>query len=268
MKDPLQGLPELGDIDQFASALDELKQFSIYGRHWCPTCRRENRFSTKVEKTNINHDFTKEVLRSKASPGAHPTWEKISDSLNKIDGSLFSIVCANCHHAGRMLIQKISGQISGLVFFDEYNSIATENTPEEVKYYLEQAQACHSVKAFSATFAMYRTALDAILFGQGYSTGMVGEKIKALEKDIKNETAPPWSKFIGIEFLKVIKNLGNSSLHISAEDISSEKNIETADIKEVELAMGKMLFEIYEKNKEEEASLSRLNQLANRKKGK
>jgi hypothetical protein len=97
---------------------------------------------------------------------------------------------------------------------------------------------------------------------------MVGKKIADLESDMKNGKAPNWSRDLNTEYLKVIKELGNSSLHISAADIQSEKSIETMDIKEVELALDRMLFVIYEKSKEEDASLKRLKEFSERKKGK
>lgn len=180
MNDPLNGLPELCDVNEFAAGLDKAQQFEIYGRHWCPNCKRENRFSTSIARATINQKFASGVPRAKAitsTSGYDGSWENIADKIDRFQGSQFSMQCSNCHQSGRILVQKIAGQVSALVFFDQGNSIATANTPDAVKYYLEQAYACYAVKAFSAALAMYRTALDAILFGEGYRDGMVGKKI-------------------------------------------------------------------------------------------
>ena len=68
-------------------------------------------------------------------------------------------------------------------------------------------------------------------------------------------------KDLNIEFLKIIKNLGNSSLHISKDDISGELAISDLDIRKLELAFSRLLYLAYEKDAEEAAALSSLKNL-------
>jgi len=162
----------------------------------------------------------------------------------------------------------IQRDVSGVALRLDHASVATTNTPASVAYYLEQAYLCQSVNAYSATLAMYRTALDAILFNAGYREGMVGNKIAALERDIAACHGPLWARTLLPPYLKVIKDLGNSSLHVSNEDLTEERAIDDDLIQEVELTIHTLLDEAYEKEARDKARLEKLETTSRRKAGK
>ena len=63
--------------------------------------------------------------------------------------------------------------------------LRTQHTPESVAFYLDQAQRAESVGARSGAAAMYRGALEHLLFEQGYRQAMLGPKLERLERDIQ-----------------------------------------------------------------------------------
>ena len=72
---------------------------------------------------------------------------------------------------GNPKVNRQSG--SGIVLPNRTGGLAMPNTPEGVAFYLDQAAKSHSVGANSAAIAMYRGALEHLLFQQGYKTGML-----------------------------------------------------------------------------------------------
>jgi hypothetical protein len=70
-----------------------------------------------------------------------------------------------------------------------YGGVSTPNTPAAVAYYLDQAERSQAVGALSAAVAMYRAALEQLLFDQGYRDGMLAQKITKL---IADEKPPRW----------------------------------------------------------------------------
>jgi hypothetical protein len=69
-----------------------------------------------------------------------------------------------------------------------HGGLATPHTPKLDAYYLAQAKRAQSVGANSAVVAMYRSALEHLLYEQGYEDRMVGPKITALLRDIEAGT--------------------------------------------------------------------------------
>lgn len=95
-----------------------------------------------------------------------------------------------------------------VVLHDTYGGCGTSNSPYEVKYYIDQAFRAKSVNALSAAMSMYRSALEWLLYEQGYQSGMLGAKISSLEKDIDKGQAPKWAISMHPELLKTIKDIG------------------------------------------------------------
>jgi hypothetical protein len=77
---------------------------------------------------------------------------------------------------------------------------------------------------------MYRAAIEQLLHDQGFDTGMLTAKIKALnlEAAIAAGTAPRWAHNLDPAFLKVIKDLSNGSIHPNGGDISKPDALDTA----------------------------------------
>jgi hypothetical protein len=87
--------------------------------------------------------------------------------------------------------------------------LSTPNTPASVRFYLDQAARCEGSGARTAAVAMYRAALEQLLYEQGFTTGMLNAKITELETKTAAGTAPTWAPRLDTEFLRVLKELGN-----------------------------------------------------------
>jgi len=100
------------------------------------------------------------------------------------------------------------------VFPNKPGGIATINTPEIVKYYVNQAYRAQLGNAFSGAMAMYRSALAELLEEQGYS-GRLPQQILALETARTNKTGSKWALNLNTEVLKLFKEIGDSQMHPS-----------------------------------------------------
>lgn len=264
----IETLTNLNDFDELVKLFDTSYSFRHSGRLWCPHCRMQNRFWMQPEHLTINPHHTKTQFQGHYSAHGCPTWQNIKSNPEDLKGSQFRFHCASCHTKAIALIAIVSSRFSVLVFFEKNSSIATPNTPENIKYYLEQAYQCYVMKAYSATLAMFRTALDALLFNAGFKKGMVGQKIGELETAISAGNAPRWAMDLDTAFLKVLKDLGNSSLHISSEDISAEKNIDDVLVQHIELVFMEILENAYERDALRASRLEKLQAVAAAKKNK
>jgi hypothetical protein len=136
-----------------------------------------------------------------------------------------------------------------------YGGLATPNTPTPVAFYLDQAQRAQAVGALSAAVAMYRSALEHVLENQGYTVSMLGPKIKALLED---GNPPGWRDAIDPDYLRVIKDLGNASLHTNEGDIEKQRVFEAKLIREVQALFLELLDTIYEQPERKKQRLSGL----------
>jgi hypothetical protein len=124
--------------------------------------------------------------------------------------------------------------------------LATKFTPPSVAYYLDQGHKSHAIGANSAAIAMYRAALEQLLFEQGFTSGMLNQKIMALEAAITSGTAPAWARDLDTDYLKVVRDLGNGAIHTNGGDISKQDNIDSELIVRVELMFVALLQVVYE----------------------
>lgn len=122
----------------------------------------------------------------------------------------------------------------------------TKNTPESVAFYLDQAARSESAGARSAAVAMYRGALEHLLFDQGYKAGMLGKKLEQLEAALAAGTAPAWARDLETDFLAVLKDLGNAAIHPNSGDTSKQSALDgelLARVKQVFLNLLDLVYE-------------------------
>jgi hypothetical protein len=116
----------------------------------------------------------------------HPVGPKLPVTIVP---SFFSLMCsqARClHPRGRPPIRQRAGaRIPGGVW-----RTRNPRTPASIRYYLDPAHFCRAAGAHSAAVAMYRAALEHLLFDQRYRNRSLGAKIKQLEAALADETAP------------------------------------------------------------------------------
>lgn len=135
----------------------------------------------------------------------------------------------------------------------KHGGLSTPHTPVGATYYLDQAQRAESAGARSAAMAMYRGALEHVLFDQGYKMRMAGRKIEALEKDMKAGKAPLWAR-VDPEFLKVIKSLADFAVHPNDGDIAKQNEIDSHLLAAVRKAFEEILLQVYEEPGRQAAS--------------
>jgi hypothetical protein len=93
---------------------------------------------------------------------------------------------------------------------------------------------------------MFRGALEHLLFDQGFKDGMCGKKLTDLEKAITAGTAPKWANELDTEFLKVMKELGDGSIHPNDGDVGKQEKLDNELIAKVRHTFEMLLFIVYE----------------------
>jgi Domain of unknown function (DUF4145) len=144
------------------------------------------------------------------------------------------------------------------VFPNRRGGLSTSNTPQNVAYYLDQAQRSQSSGAVTAAIAMYRSALESILFEQGFAVRMLGPKIAALEAQINAGSAPRWARDLDSDFLRVLKDLGNAAVHFDGRDVQRQDREFRGLLTEVTITFSELLEAIYEREHKEMARLAAL----------
>jgi len=127
-----------------------------------------------------------------------------------------------------------------------YGGLTTPHTPVGVAYYLDQAQRSQSVGANSAAVAMFRAALDHLLFEQGFKKGMCGQKLAELEGAVKAGTAPKWANELDAEFLTVMKQLGDGAIHPNDGNVADQSKLDNELLAKITHTFQMLLFLIYE----------------------
>jgi hypothetical protein len=159
---------------------------------------------------------------------------------------LATMTCVQCDTLFTALLYEGSSGKALAVLPSTNGGLTTPHTPVGVGYYLDQAQRAHSIGANSAAIAMFRGALEHLLFDQGFKTGMCGKKILDLEAAIKAGTAPKWANELDTEFLTVMKQLGDGSIHPNDGDIKKQEVLDSQLIAKVRHTFQLLLFLIYE----------------------
>ncbi|MCX6118865.1 MAG: DUF4145 domain-containing protein [Proteobacteria bacterium] len=202
-------------IERCNSGLNNDQSFS--GLLHCALCKNIQRHSFKqsigswqsIHKNQL--DFSKSISLAKLNGQKS---KSISDFIIEtfIDVGLRGN-CLNCNARVVMLIHRSQRGHSLLTLYEHGGGPGTSNTPEVVKYYLDQAFCSANIGAHSAAVIMHRSAIDALLADNGYNKGTCGNKITMLENDIKKGTAPKWALNLDTELFKTIRNLGNDAGH-------------------------------------------------------
>ena len=151
-------------------------------------------------------------------------------------------------------------------------SIATEHTPEQVAYYLEQAHKAKSVGANSAAVTMYRAALEQLLYNKGYTdevltqkgfnTTMLNSKIKALTNDISSGKADKWVNDLDVSVLTIIKELGNGAIHTNGGDIKKQTLLDNEIIEILDTIFEEILDVAYERDIVKKSRIAKINAVA------
>ncbi|MEK5165993.1 hypothetical protein NYE69_27105 [Paenibacillus sp. FSL R5-0527] len=206
----------------------------------------------EIEPLYVNGDFSSSFLENFQKPNGNNFYgvyskESIFQILRvKISPSFWKCQCLQCDSISHIIIHSGPNGEELLILPSTFGGLSTPNTPQNVAFYLDQANRSHIMGANSAAMAMYRAAIEHILVGHGYNRRMLGNKIQDLLKDIEENNAPQWAYEFDTDFLKYIKKLGDSAIHANDGNIEQQIHLDNELIKNVKSVISFLLFVIYE----------------------
>lgn len=159
---------------------------------------------------------------------------------------IYQCTCVNCKNHSFIILYAREDYHDTAIIYGKSAKFGTPNSRPEVTYYLDQAQRAHSMGANSAAVAMFRSALEQLLYHEGYKKGMLHQKLKDLQDDIGSNKAPRWAMDLDTEFLDVIKQLGNTSIHLNDGDISIQDKLDSDLVAALQTTFLEILDMVYE----------------------
>jgi hypothetical protein len=157
--------------------------------------------------------------------------------------AVFGLICVQCHSTIIVLVHEGPSGVEVVAVPSTYGGMSTPNTPAPVAYYLDQAQRSQALGALSAAVAMYRAALEQLLYKQGYRRGMLAQKIADL---IGDEKPPRWLEDLDPAFLTVLKDLGNAAIHPNEGDVTKQAALDGALMLQLRALFVELLADVYE----------------------
>jgi hypothetical protein len=163
---------------------------------------------------------------------------------------MLPVECTNCQTKYQIVLYQSPSGPSAVVLSATLTG-ATAHTPPAVSYYLDQAHRATTMGAMSAAVAMFRSALENLLFQQGFE-GMLGRQLQKLDERIVAHTAPEWVRDIDVPSLAAMKELGNQAMHANSGDISAQDTLDGRLVRTMAAVMRQVLSAVYEKPAERE----------------
>lgn len=208
------------------------------------------------------------VLRSNAPPpvlsrsggvcGPEPPQLESPDVISNLGiPCVFTMTCLQCDASFTTLVYEGPDGRSVVTLPKRPGGVRSPHTPDGVAYYLNQAAHAHSGGAHSAAVTMFRSSAEWLLHDQGFTTGMLGAKLAALETAIKGGRAPEWASKIS-ESLEVIRLLGNDSTHTNGGDLSVQAKFDAQFYVQLQAAFADILQVVYEEPVRHQTRVSRL----------
>ena len=158
--------------------------------------------------------------------------------------SLFRMTCVQCGTTHAALVHEGPDGWELAIFSKERGGFATLHTPDSVSYYLDQAHRAESVGATSAAAGMYRSALEMLLYEQGYTSGLLGKKISNLLSD---PTPPDWRDQIHPDYLDALQKIGNGAVHPNDGDVKRQQVLDRELLGLLRAVFEEILDVIYER---------------------
>ena len=169
--------------------------------------------------------------------------------------AMYLLGCLQCRHTITVIVHNGPSGLELVALPSTYGGLSTPHTPPAVAYYLDQAQRAQSVGALSGAIAMYRSALEHLLFEQGFQQRMLGPKIAALEAA---QPPPRWRSDLDDDYLTVINRLGNWAIHPNDGEISKQTVFDADLLREVQALFSELLDLVYERPQQRTGRLARL----------
>lgn len=153
--------------------------------------------------------------------------------------------CQQCDLRSSATMLDINNILTLSIVSEERGGAHTPNTPAAVSYYLDEARNSELAQARSAAAAMYRSALEHLLFEQGFK-GKLNDQIRALVAQCDRGAGPSWAATFDHDFLDLFRKIGNMSVHTNNGDISEQKKIDDELLQAIRSVMMILLDLVYE----------------------
>lgn len=219
------------------------------GKMLCPKCGDQRKMSITCLYANLmKGEHLKQIQLTTTMSGG--TFEDaISSVLKQLTPSLWRYQCLQCSSEFIATIYYGPTGRTIAIHSPTFGGLATPNTPETVAYYLDQANKSQLAGAMSAAMAMYRAALEHLLYEQGYNdVRQLGPKIQKLIADIKAGNAPKWANELDTDILDCINKIGNASIHPNNGDITKQEHLDSELLASMSEVFSLLLFIVYEAN--------------------
>lgn len=171
---------------------------------------------------------------------------EIGNAVPQLVPSVLTLACVQCETKFTSVIYAGPDGPALVILPSCKGGLTTPHTPEAVAYYLDQAHRAKALGANTAAVAMFRAALESLLQERGFTARMLGPKLGDLESAILAGTAPKWAKELDTDFLTIIKDFGNASVHTSDSDISKQGELDGRLVAEVGETFQMLLYLVYE----------------------
>jgi len=229
------------------------------GRLYCSNCGADRRMAvTTILLSHGCYGGSKPDTVNQSFP--IPCSQAPDHVFPQLKHGLLRFQCVECHKDSSALIYRGPQGLSLAVFPSCYGGLATPHTPDGVQFYLDQAHRAQSVDAKSAAVAMYRAALEHLLFEQGYTQGTCGKKLQQLEAAVEKKQAPKWALDINPQFLQALKKLGDGAIHPNDGDVTKQAALDKEALAAIQATFAMLLDVVYERPHEEQERLRVLQQ--------
>lgn len=161
---------------------------------------------------------------------------------NIYDGgsSIYVHICRQCHNETFLIRHTVDGKPTLTFLYSTALQYDTSCVPEGINYYMGQAFKSKSVGAYSAAMAMYRSALEFLLYESGFDENRLVDKIKSFE-----DKPPDWATSLSSQFMGIIRELGNDSVHPNRGNISEQEKFDFDMLEAVEITLNELIERAY-----------------------
>ncbi|MHB1415748.1 MAG: hypothetical protein ACYC1C_10895 [Chloroflexota bacterium] len=183
------------------------------------------------------------------------------DIPKQLAPSLFHFQCEECYEEYICVVYEAHAGPDGvslLIIPRQQKGIITPHTPDDVAFYLDQAQKAQVAGAGSAAIAMARAALECVLFQQGYRDGTLGQKLGRLNEEVLAGAGPRWARDLEGDVLTVIGEMGAGTSFPADGDVETRALLDGELLTLLPDIFALLLFLVYEVPYEMNTRLSAL----------
>jgi hypothetical protein len=221
---------------------------------------------TRATIIGRNEKRMRAVAASLTSGGGGPKLDAVPVFLRI--PMLLHLECLQCGKAKMTLLVYQGPDGPDVALFPQQRGAGSPKTPADVAYYLDQARRAASVGARSAAAAMYRSAVELMLYGLGYKQRMLGPKLEALKKDKATGTASVKALRFDDDFGDIARMLGNGAIHAGKAAATKQQGLDVDVVAALEETIDSVLWRLYDEPARDSEHRKKLRRAARKLKGK